>query len=793
MDNLDLTYRTRLEFDKICARVSELAISDEAKKRVLDTVPSTDVSTASEQLAITDSLFKMITANSYPSIASVDSISEICMRAQKGGVLSMGELLKIRTMLRNARMLQAWYSEELDEDGFTNRLFYLLHEDNSLEREINECILSDIEMSDDASSELREIRKKIRRAESSIREKLDSMIRSASTQKYLQDAIVTMRGGRFVVPVKMEYKNEVSGLVHDVSSSGSTYFVEPAAVVEANNLIMQLHGDELKEIDRILGAFTDRVGVSAEMLRNSYETFVLIDIALAKAKYAIGIDGTKPILNSDGIVDLQRARHPLISKKDVVPINISLGGEYTSLIITGPNTGGKTVTLKTVGLLTLMAMSGMLISAKENSLVCVFEKVLVDIGDEQSIEQSLSTFSSHIKNISEILKTADDKSLVLLDELGAGTDPAEGAALAVAILERLRGFGSRVLATTHYGEIKMYALETKGVQNASCEFDVATLRPTYKLNIGIPGRSNALLIGERLGLDKALLSSAKLNMSAQDSRFEEVLNEIERLKSELSQKQDEIESMRDAAQELIKKGKNEYDKLITQGKTELDAARFKAKQLVSDVTAGAYKLLDEIKLLDSTKEKDRQAAKMRAKAIANNDSAKLFDLADPVEAISAENLERLKSVKAGDSVYVVALGQSGVAIGPPDAKGSVEVKAGLLKTRVNIGDLRKPPQSKRTKAIRTFKESASVEEKRSGKNEINLIGMNVDEAVMQAEQFIDNAMLSNLSMVYLIHGKGTGALRNGIHQCLRKLKCVKSFRLGKYGEGEDGVTIVELK
>ncbi len=788
-------YRERLEYNKICDAVRELAVSEGGKQLAQELTPTTDLMDAFAQLEVTDSLYKMLAANGGPSISSVDGIKEICLRAQKGGMLSMGELLRVKTMLRNARMLHAWYSSDHDEEGYTNRLFYLLYEDAGLEREIGDCILSETEMSDDASAELASIRKKIAKAESSVRDRLDSIIHSPSSQKYLQDALVTMRGGRFVVPVKQEFRSQIGGLVHDVSSSGSTYFIEPQAVVEANNQIMQLHGDELKEIDRILGQFTDRVSVVAEMLMNSFDTFTQIDLALAKAKYSIRIEGTKPRLNAEGRIDLKRARHPLIDKKTVVPIDVALGAEYTTLVITGPNTGGKTVTLKTVGLLSLMAASGILVPACENSELCVFGKVLVDIGDEQSIEQSLSTFSGHIRNISEILLEADESSLVLLDELGAGTDPAEGAALAVAILERLRGCGCRLMATTHYGEIKLYAIETAGVQNASCEFDVATLRPTYRLMIGIPGKSNALLIGERLGLDRALLDDARRNMDSSDRQFEDVLDEIERLKTELADKQRELDEQKDAAKKLVEKGKAEYDKLIAQGQQELDASRRKARQLANDVSANAYRLLDEIKKLDAEKEKDRQAAKQRAKAIANRESAKLYDESDPVDAPRADNLLPVDpgKLKVGDSVFVVPIGQIGTVVTASDAKGNVEVKAGLIKTRVPVSALRIAPEQKVKAAPAPHKLSASVGESRSGKNEINLLGMTTDEAVMEAERFIDGALLSHLNTVYLIHGKGTGALRAALHKDLKTLKCVKSFRLGKYGEGEDGVTIVELK
>ena len=789
-----LKYASRLEFDKICAGISELAVCGAAKEAVLKTKPITELWEAEQQLQLTDELFIMLSRNAPPSISAVSGIYEIALRCEKGGMLSMGELLEVRTMLKNARGLKAWYSGGSIEDGGTaaDRLFYMLYEDTRLERSIGDSIISETEMSDDASPTLRDIRRKITNAEGSIRDKLDSMIRSSTTQKYLQDAVVTMRGGRFVVPVKQEFKGEVKGLVHDISSSGSTYFVEPAAVVEANNKIMQLKGEEMREIDRILSVFSDGVSAIAETLKQSYDVFVELDTAIAKAKYSISINASRPVLNDSGVIALKKARHPLIPKKSVVAIDVALGESYTSLVITGPNTGGKTVTLKTVGLLTLMAMSGILVPAAENSRLCVFGQVLVDIGDEQSIEQSLSTFSGHIKNTAAILETADENSLVLLDELGAGTDPAEGAALATAILERLRSLGCRAIATTHYGELKLYALETEGVQNASCEFDVATLRPTYKLVIGLPGRSNALLIGEKLGLDPALIESAKRSMSVEERRFEDVLNEIEQLKADLSRREEDIERQRLEADEISKKAQGEYDAMVAQGKREMEAAKLKAKQLAGDVTMNANKLLDELRRLDIEKNNDTQAARRRAKAIADNDASKMFDLGGGEIDTGAEGLEPLESVKQGDEVYVVALAQRGEALSDADDKGNVEIKAGSIKTRVNIKDLRRPKASANQKK-KPAASRISVSSQSSAKTEINLHGMTVDEAELEVDRFIDDAVLSHLNTVTVIHGKGTGALRKGIHVFLKRHRHVKQFRLGHYGEGGDGVTIVDLK
>ncbi|MEG1757007.1 MAG: endonuclease MutS2 [Oscillospiraceae bacterium] len=795
MENDILKYASQLEFDKICSLASAYAICGESRDRILALVPSTDINEVSMSLEITDALSVCVSRNSALQVSSVSDIHEITLRAQKSGILSMGELLKVRAMLKNARLLKSWFDDGFASESAAAQMFYALYEDAQLEREIGDCILSETEMSDDASAQLKDIRRRIINAESSIRDKLDSIIHSTVTQKYLQDSIVTMRGGRFVVPVKQEHRGDMKGLIHDVSSSGATYFVEPEAVVEANNRIQEMRAEEIKEIDRILRRFTDSVSCAASQIKESFNAFIDIDVALAKARYSLSINAVIPKINDSGEIVLIKARHPLIPKKNVVPIDLTLGRKFSSLIITGPNTGGKTVTLKTVGLLSLMAMGGFLIPALEGSEICVFKKVLVDIGDEQSIAQNLSTFSGHMKNIASIIGDADDESLVLLDELGAGTDPAEGAALAIAILDRLRRMSCKVVATTHYGEIKIYALETDNVQNASCEFDIKTLRPTYKLNIGIPGRSNALLIGERLGLDRELLDDARKNINTETRRFEDVLNEIENLKSEASERIELAEMRVTNAENEAKKIIAEAEKIQKTAETELKNAKQRAQQLVTDVSAGAYKLMDEIKLLDKEKDKNRKESLSRARAIANSESLSLLDLADPVEANMADHLEPLTEVKAGDRVYVAQLSQEGVALSAPDKNGSVEVKAGLIKARVNISDLRKPPEMKKKKQGRQISvNSATVTNaNRTSKSEINLLGLTVEEALMEVDNYIDTALMSHLNTVYLIHGRGTGALRTAIHQHLKNKKRIKSFRLGKYGEGEDGVTVVELK
>ena len=788
------TYRTRLEFDVVLQQAAQFAVSGEGKQRVLQSEPATELAEAESALQLTDCLCTVLVRGQNPGISDQDPLPAIAMRAEKGGVLSMGELLWVRTALRNARVLRSWYQPPAEKAYFADWLFSALYEDAVFERILSDSILSDTEMADDASSTLADIRRRIARAESSVRDKLDGIIRSASTAKYLQEAIVTMRGGRFVVPVKLENRGAIKGLVHDVSSSGNTVFIEPAAVVEANNKIMQLKAEEQQEIERILIQFSSQVQGAAARLKESHRAFVQIDCAMAKARYALQQDAQLPLLNSEGYVNLRKARHPLLDKKKAVPIDVSLGREYTTLVITGPNTGGKTVSLKTVGLHCLMAACGMLIPAAEGSDVAVFSRVLADIGDEQSIEQSLSTFSSHITNIVDILKVADDNSLVLLDELGAGTDPAEGAALAQAILERLRRMGCRVMATTHYGEIKLYAMETAGVQNASCEFDVASLRPTYRLSIGVPGRSNALLICERLGLDKSLLEEAREGMSNEDRRFEDVLADVDTLKTQLSEREAEMQALKEQAQQELQKAREDAAKLRKQGEKELDMARNRAKQLSADVASGAYKLIDELKKLEADDEKTRRERIARAKQIANNDSVKLADYDDST-IISAEELPRVKSVKKGDIVYVPSLASTASVMSEPDAKGYVQLQSGLLKTRAKVSDLRQPANAELPKPKKKYEVSKGIAktDDRGPRTEINLLGLTVDEALLELERFIDSAVMRHLHLIYVIHGKGTGALRSGVQSWLRRCPRVKSFRLGQYGEGDAGVTVVELK
>lgn len=792
---MDQSYRKTLELEKILERAAQLVLCPQGKEMLLQQQAGETVEDVRFALSQTDAINTLLLKNGSPRFGGVDGVDKVVRRAVKGGILSMSELLQIAVCLRNFQNLVSWYHLTEHDNLVVDDLFYALSPQPDLEKKISESILSPDEMADTASNTLFEVRRKIRSVENSIRDKLDSLIKNSQTSKYLQDAVVSLRNGRFVVPVKAEYRGEVGGVIHDVSSTGSTVFVEPTAVVEANAKIMQLKSQEKAEIERILAAFTDQVAQIEPMFQFSYQAMLELDILLAKAKLALEMQAYMPKV-ADGVwFDLKKARHPLIDKEKAVPIDLSLGQGYDTLVITGPNTGGKTVSLKTAGLLCAMAQHGMLIPAHEQSTVCVFKEYLVDIGDEQSIEQSLSTFSGHMKKITGILQHATRRTLVLLDELGAGTDPAEGAALAVSIIEQLRSQGALIMATTHYAEMKVFALETPGVMNASCEFDLESLRPTYKLSVGVPGKSNAFLISEKLGIPHEIIQKAKTHLSSEDKRLDQVLAQLDDLKLQLKASQDEAEQLRNQAETKLEAAQKKYDALIQQGETELEAARLKARQMTQQVQDAAYALNDELRKLQRDEKASAAQRAARAREIARKDSEKLFNTTDVVHE-SKKQFVPLKQVKVGQEVVIADIDQTATVVSLPDRNGLVEVRAGILKTKVPLSNLKAPDKLKQP-AQKTTKQptrSTSVQRvQRKASMEINLLGMTVDEALMEVDQFIDHAVMNGQSMVYLIHGKGTGALRKAIHAHLRGHRNVKSFRLGQYGEGESGVTVVELK
>ena len=796
---MDPIYLKSLELDKIIARAAGMAVCSETKKKLLALQPLTDPDEVRFALSQTDAISSLLLKNGSPRFGGVEGVDKIVRRAVKGGVLSMGELLMVAGTLRNFQNLVAWYGLSDHDMLPTDDLFYALAPQPGLEKQITDAILSPEEMADSASNTLFDLRRKIRATENSIRDKLDMIVRNQTTSRYLQEAVVSLRNGRSVVPVKAEHRGDIGGVIHDVSSTGATIFVEPTAVVEANARIMQLRSQEQAEIERILVSFTGQIAGLEPMFTYSYEAMLDIDVLLAKARLALEQKAWLPQVADDMSFSLKKARHPLIDPAKVVPVDVALGKDYDTMVITGPNTGGKTVTLKTAGLLCAMAQCGFLIPAHESSTVCVFQEYLVDIGDEQSIEQSLSTFSGHMKKITGILEKAWKGTLVLLDELGAGTDPAEGAALAVSIIEELRRQGARVMATTHYAEMKVFALETPGVVNASCEFDVESLRPTYKLSVGVPGKSNAFLISEKLGIPSRIIEAAKSHMDNDDKRLDSVLSQLDDLKLQLKEGQDEIDRLKYEAAHQLESAQKKREELIRQGENELQAAREKAKQVAQQVQAEAYALTDELRKLQKDEKTSAAQRAIRAREIAKKDTEKLLNQSDVVHPIKKEYVP-LKEVRVGQEVVIAELDQPATVVNLPDRNGMVEVRAGIIKTKVPLKGLRAPDKMK--KAPAAPKRSAAKREgghttldrvQRTASMEADLRGLTVEEALMETDQYIDHAVLSGQSEIWLIHGKGTGALRSAIQQHLKGHKNVKSFRLGRYGEGEAGVTVVELK
>ena len=767
---METSYLKTLELDKIIARASEGCVCKEAREQLLALEPQCDPDEVRYALEQTDAINSLLIKNGSPRFGGVEGVSSLVARAVKGGVLSMGELLMVAGALRNFQNLTSWYGSSEHDALPTDDLFYALAPQPGLEQQISSAILAPDAMADTASHTLNELRKKIRATENSIRDRLESMVRNMDTSKYLQESVVSIRNGRYVVPVKSEYRGEVSGIIHDVSSTGATVFVEPQAVVEANARILQYRAQEAQEIERILVAFTAQVAAIEPQFQYSYKAMLEIDVLLAKARLALDMKAFKPSVRTDSSFSLIRARHPLIDPKKCVPVDIALGKEYDSLIITGPNTGGKTVTLKTAGLLCAMAQCGFLIPADERSEICVFDEFLVDIGDEQSIEQSLSTFSGHMKKITGILELAMPHTLVLLDEL------------------------------------KVFALETKGVVNASCEFDLETLRPTYKLSVGVPGKSNAFLISEKLGIPERVIEAAQQHLSAEDKRLDAVLGQLDDLKLQLKESQDEVEELKNEASHQLEAAQKKRDELIQQGENELEAARAKARALAQQVESKAYALTDELRQLQKDERLSTQQKAQRAREIAKKESEKLF-IGTEVVHNPVKEFVPLKEVKVGQEVCIAELNQLATVLALPDKNGDVLVRAGIIKTKVPLKGLKQPdklikePQPK-TKAQQRYsrltgdanRPNGRVERvQRSAKMELNLLGLTVDEALPEVDAYIDRAILNGQTVVYLIHGNGTGALRTAIHKHLRGNRMVKSFRLGRYGEGESGVTVVELK
>ena len=795
-NNTERDYRV-LELGKVlemlAAKCSCADTAEEARR-----IPQTELNKVHEMLQQTSDAYMLAGRFGTPGFSGAPNISNALRRAQSGAVLSMGELLRIASVMRTIRLLRDWRSHCEGVSTSLDGLFMTLASNNRLEEKIVTSIDSPEEMNDRASAELYDIRRKIKNAESRVRQQLDNLIRSATYQKYLQESLVTMRDGRFVVPVKAEFRSQVAGLVHDTSSSGATVFIEPMAVVETNNDIKLLKGREQEEIERILTALSVECGENADMLIGSYRNMIELDLLFAKANLAYDMDCSLPVVKADGIIDLKKARHPLIHKKKVVPSDIRLGEEFDTLMITGPNTGGKTVTLKTLGLLTAMTMCGLMIPAGANSRISVFDNILADIGDEQSIEQSLSTFSAHMTNIIRILNAAGEHSLVLLDELGAGTDPIEGAALAESIIETLREKGAKTAATTHYAELKSYALTTHGVENGSCEFDVETLRPTYKLLIGMPGRSNAFAICAHLGMPEEVVERAQSFVSGDNTRVEDVVAQLDSSRQEMERRLDDAEKIRAESEALKAEMLSKEKKLEEEKRREIESARREAERIVSQARSEADDLLKEIDRL----RKDYESAKISAlngdaKASLRARLRRIEDSVNPVETRSNEGYVLPRALKIGDTVEVFGLNERGTVVRLPDKSGNVEVQMGIIKSRVGIGELRLIEDDKVTlngqKRQRKGGGTTHSVDRAKVQTEVDVRGCTVEEGILEVDRVIDHAVVMKLGEVRVIHGKGTGALRAGLHQHFRKHPNVQSFRLGVYGEGETGVTILELK
>ena len=784
---MDKNYRA-LELDKILEMVAKETTCEDGAALARSIEPVYTPAEARRLLEETDAAFVLMAKFGAPSFYGMKNVTNALRRAQAGGGLGLRELLDIGGTLRAIRSLQQWHSKNAGMHTVLSPRFSILAPNKHLEEKIFTCIQSEEEVSDAASPALAAIRRKIRGAAVRVREQLDKLIHSQTHQKHLQEAIVTQRSGRYVVPVKAEFRGEVPGLVHDTSSSGQTVFVEPMSVVELNNEIRVLRSDEQEEISRILLELSGEAGDFADSLIESYQYAVQLNVIFAKAQLAYRMKAVVPEIDEKGQTELHSARHPLIAKEKVVPTDITLGQDFDALIITGPNTGGKTVALKTLGLLTLMAMCGLMIPAGEGSRLPVYRHILADIGDEQSIEQSLSTFSAHMVNIIRILDVADGESLVLLDELGAGTDPVEGAALATAIIEELRRKGVRLACTTHYAELKSYALQTDGVENACCEFDVESLRPTYRLLIGVPGKSNAFAISRRLGLEGRIVDRAGELVNEENSSFEQV---IERLEERRREMENELEAARKAARqarETMRQSEARQAEAGQRAKREIDQAREEASRIVQKTRQQADALLNE---LDELRRQQNKALSAEQKARLRSGLRDLESSADPVRKRRRDDYQLPRELRPGDSVVIFDIDKAATVLEAPK-DGQVLVQAGIIKTRVQVENLRLSGEGQKAKAKpgRSVTKNVSAPEIATS---LDLRGMNVEEGLMEVDAFLDRAARSHVPQVTIIHGKGTGVLRAAVQQHLRRCSQVKSFRLGAFGEGESGVTVVEIK
>lgn len=790
-------YLRTLELDKILAMLAEHTSNEETRRMALAVRPYDDLQTIRNECRKVSQALELSVQFGTPPFSNFKDVSTSAARAKSGAVISLRDLMDIAAMLRQIKGLSDWYSHCENVETDLDYLFSRLSPNDWLLEKLERSIISDTEISDAASPELAAIRRKINRAEIQLRETLDKMIKNKTTQQYLQESSVTIRDERFVLPVKSEYRGQVSGLIHDTSATGQTIFIEPMAIVEANNDIRLLEGKEQEEIERIIAELCRDCGDYADILCENYKICTELNLYFAKSNLAARLRCTLPEINDDGRVHLKKARHPLIDRNKAVPIDLSLGEDYQALIITGPNTGGKTVALKTLGLLSAMTMCGLLIPVSDGSSITIFSHILADIGDSQSIEQNLSTFSSHTNKVIEIINTADERSLVLLDELGSGTDPVEGAALAVAVIKRLMDNGARIMVTTHYQELKVFAINSPDVENASCEFDIETLRPTYRLIVGSPGKSNAFAISESLGMPSDIIAEAKTLVSDANTQLEEVIGKLEETRLELERQKDDIVRLKRQAQEHEEAVRKEREELEKAKSAELEKARMRAMTIIEQTKAESNELLDELEKLRREKEKKNfsenvSGMKSRTKQSFN----KMYDTANPVDKRDPNADYVLpRKLRRGDTVYVVDLQRKGIVSGEPDGSDFVFVQMGVMKTKMNISRLRLEEPEKvefKNKSVKKVGR-VGVKAERRGKMELDIRGCACDDGVYQLDSFIDRAVMSNISTVTIIHGKGTGLLRSAVHQRLKSHPSVKTFRLGLFGEGEDGVTIAELK
>ena len=784
---------TKLEFDKIISLLEAEAGSFRGRQLCHRLKPMTDLEKINTYQEQTAAAYTRIVRKGRISFSDAAPVEESMKRLEIGGALSITELLRICRLLSNTARAKSYGRHDTQEDAADclDAYFDQLEPLTVLTNEIERCIISEEEISDDASSTLKQIRRSIGNINDKVHSTLSGLV-NGSLRTYLQDPIITMRGDRYCIPVKAEYRSQVQGLIHDQSSTGSTLFIEPMAVVKLNNDLKELYPKEQEEIQVILARLSEDTAQYIEEIRANYRAMTDLDFIFARGALALSMRASRPVLNAEGRIHIREGRHPLLDQKKVVPITVSLGEDFTLLIVTGPNTGGKTVSLKTVGLFTLMGQAGLHIPAGDRSELAVFHQVYADIGDEQSIEQSLSTFSSHMTNIVSFLRKVDERSLVLFDELGAGTDPTEGAALATAILSHLHQRNIRAMATTHYSELKVYALSTPGVENACCEFDVESLRPTYRLLIGIPGKSNAFAISGKLGLPDYIIEDAKKLLSEQDVSFEDLLTDLETSRRTIEKERNEIAAYRKEAEEIKEKAARQQEKLneqrdriIREANEKANAILREAKEVADETIRNFHKFgKDNISVAEMEKERERLRKKIK-----DTSGSAVTEKRKPKKNYKPEDF------KLGESVKVLSMNLVGTIASRPDSRGNVTVQMGILRSQVNISDLEivsEPSAYEPKKLNRTSKGKIRMSKSLSVSPEINLLGRTVDEAVAELDKYLDDALLSHLNTVRVVHGKGTGALRKGIHEYLRRQKHVKSYHLAEFGEGDAGVTIVEL-